>query len=382
MHAGQPSIGFACLWEPVPQRTWSYTPWNLRAGMRQAGRVVDVGVQIPAMPRSLLRAAHLRYRRGRLVTTWAYSPLTDAYTARVLSRSVDEADCDIVLTIQDLAILPVPYITYQDLSYDALIAAEDGADRLAALLAVTPATIHRRRQRQLSIYARASHVIAMSEWFARTLTEQTGLPSSQVSVVHPGISARLPADRPGRAPSPRPGPRRRLLLVGQDFFRKGGDLVVKAVSQLRREFDPQLTLTVAGPKQWPLPGPVPKGVSFLGALSPQEVAQLYDHHDLFVMPSRMEPFGIVFAEAISRGLPCIARAAYAMPEIVTPGVTGALVTGDDIGELASTIVGALTNDELYVRCHAAAAEIAAHFSWERAGREMVSVITRTLRPES
>ena len=82
--------------------------------------------------------------------------------------------------------------------------------------------------------------------------------------------------------------------------------------------DGRLT-TVAGieDKEWPLPGPVPDGVNLLGALSPGQVARLYDEHDLFVMPPRQESFGVVFTEALSRGLPCVARNAYAMPEIGT-----------------------------------------------------------------
>jgi glycosyltransferase involved in cell wall biosynthesis len=389
-----PSIGFACLWDSVPERTWSYTPWNLRAGMDHAGEIVDVGVQMPRLSRNVLKAVHLRLRGGRLTTNWAYSRLTDAYSGRILSRELARATagsgCDAVLTIQDLGILPIPFFTYQDLSYDALITASLGIDELAALLSITSATVRRRRERQLAIYERATGIIAMSRWFARTLVDQTGVPAAKVHVVHPGVSA----GRPLRSASPATGigpprprlserapPRRRLLFVGYDFHRKGGDLVVAALARLRREFDPLLTLTVAGPKSWPLPGPVPDGVRFLGALPPGEVADLYDCHDLFVLPSRMEPFGIVFAEAISRGLPCIARDAFAMPEMVVPGVSGALVTGDDVGELAAATAAALTNDELYATCAERAADAAAYFSWERAGREVVDVISRTLRKD-
>jgi glycosyltransferase involved in cell wall biosynthesis len=92
------------------------------------------------------------------------------------------------------------------------------------------------------------------------------------------------------------------------------------------------------------------------------------------MPSRFEPFGVVFAEALARGLPCIARDAYAMPEIVTPGVSGALVTGDDEYELAAAIAVALIDDALYEACYERAQEVAAYFSWERAARQTTQII--------
>ena len=116
----------------------------------------------------------------------------------------------------------------------------------------------------------------------------------------------------------------------------------------------------------------------LGALPAEEVRALYDSHDLFVMPSRFEPFGLVFAEAIARGLPCIARNACAMPEIVTPGLSGALVNGDDERELAGVIATALSDDRLYENCARRARAFAAYFSWERTAEDVVRAISQYL----
>jgi glycosyltransferase involved in cell wall biosynthesis len=396
--SARPRIGYACLWDEIPQRTWSYTAWNLRAGMQHAGDLVDVGVQIPSLPRTILKAIHTRLSDGRLTTNWAYSRLTDAYSARLLHRGLDLAratgGCDAVLTVQDLAALPIPFFTYQDVSYDALIAARTDTDKLADLLALTSTTVARRRERQLAIYERATGVIAMSRWFAKTLVNQTGLVPEKVHVVHPGLSAgwalqggntsygMVGSGSPAVCVHERKPPRRRLLFVGNDFYRKGGDLVVEALALLRRDYDSRITLTVVGPKHWPQPGGPPDGVRFLGSLPSDEVACLYESHDLFVMPSRLEPFGVVFAEAIARGVPCIARDAYAMPEIVIPGLSGALVTGDDVSELATVIADCLANDMLYAKCYENAPDAAAYFSWERAGREVVDVITRALRSDN
>lgn len=398
--ASLPKIGFACMWEPVPERTWSHTPWNLRAALRRVTETTDIGVQIPASSRTALKALHTRVRGGRLTTTWSSSRLTDLYCERALLRELASNprawSCDAVLTIQDVASLPIPFLTYQDISYDASVAATRGGARAyASLMSITPSILAYRRERQVGIYGRSAGIIAMSRWFARCLTDQTGVPPHKVHVVHPGISAGQAAAPAGPAGdhatgspgSNRPvrarGARHRLLFIGRqnrpsDFYRKGGDLVVEALALLRRRSSSPITLTVAGPDTWPLPGSPPDGVRFLGPLPPADVAALFDSHDLFVMPSRLEPFGIVFAEAIARGLPCVARDACAMPEIVTPGVSGVLVASDDARELADAIAAALADDALYESCRERAPGIASYFSWSRAARQMTHVINNTL----
>ena len=179
----RPCIGYACFWEPVPERTWSGSAWNLREGLRQVADTTDVGVQIPPLPRTALKAVHTRYRGGRLTTSWTNSRLTDAYITRALQRGLSNKSgarrCDAVLMIDDLAALPEPFFVYYDSSWDALISSADSADRYAAMRLITPANMARRRDRQVAIYERATGVIAMSHWLARSLVEQSGLPSKR-----------------------------------------------------------------------------------------------------------------------------------------------------------------------------------------------------------
>lgn len=387
--SARPRIGFACQWHQIPERTWSYSAWNLRERLRVIADTADVGVQLSPMSRTALKAIHTRYR-GRFTTTWSYSRLTEAYNSYVVRSEFSKSSSDAVLMIQDVAVPPAPFFVYSDTSYDLLISATQGADVLAAMKLIRPSTLARLRARQVEIYERAAGVITMSRWFARSLVEQTGLPPHKVHVVHPGNSFGRALSANGQdwqkvLPSlpERPGPRRRLLFIGRvnhdyDFYAKGGDLALAALDLLRRDYDPQITLTLVGPDNWPLADDPPAGVRFLGSLPPDKLAELYDSHDLFVMPSRMEGFGIVFTEAQARGLPCIGRYACAMPEIVTPGVSGALISGDDPHELADTIASALADDALYESCYKRASQIAAYFSWDGAAREVVHLISQTL----
>jgi glycosyltransferase involved in cell wall biosynthesis len=377
-------LGFACGWESPPQPTWSYTPWNLRRALADRVDLIDLGIQYPKPVRLGLKAACARRYNGQWVSMWRHSRPARWYGETVLARAARGRSVDVVLEIQDLAAFRgPPYLLYQDLSYDVLLERADLPGGLTHFPTLSTDAVRRLRDRQLSIYDSAAGVLAMSQWFADHLVKVSGVPATKVHVVHPGASAldSTGVVGPSAAAVARraDGPRRRLLFVGKDFHTKAGEVVVAALAVLRRDVDPSIALTVVGPSVWPLPGAIPAGVDFRGRLPVAEVARLYESHDLFVLPSRFEGFGISFVEALAHGLPCIGRRAFAMPEIVTPGVNGDLVDGDDAGDLARRIAGLLADDALYRRVADAAAGVVQHYSWGRAADDAVTAARSVLR---
>jgi glycosyltransferase involved in cell wall biosynthesis len=74
---------------------------------------------------------------------------------------------------------------------------------------------------------------------------------------------------------------------------------------------------------------------------------------MFVLPSRHEGYGMVFAEALSHGLPIIACAAGAVVDTV-PSDAGRLAPPDDPDTLARLLRTLLTDDDLHARLSQAA----------------------------
>lgn len=374
-------LGFACAWDPQPELTWSHTPWNLRRALRERIEVVDVGLEFPRSVRFGLKAANARRVDGQWISMWKHSRLARRYGETALSQRLRSTPCDVVLQVQDLARLDTPYLILQDLSYDVLLEHMDPAGRLVHFPSLHRDDLLRLRDRQRRLYADAAGVLAMSRWFADHLVRVSGVPAARVHVVHPGASASWTGqDVPVEVHQRRARrPRRRLLLVGKDFATKSGEQVVAALALLRTEVDPEITLTVVGPRTWPMPGEPPAGVRFLGRLPVDQLAAVYDEHDLFVMPSRFEGFGIALVEALSRGLPCVARRAFAMPEIVRPGGNGDLIRTDDPGELADVVARLLRDDGVYEETAKQAADVRAYYSWERAADDVIAVAGEIVR---
>lgn len=87
-------------------------------------------------------------------------------------------------------------------------------------------------------------------------------------------------------------------------------------------------------------------VSFLGALTTDEVLDLMRQSDAFVLASRTETFGVVFIEALSQGLPVIATMCGGPQSIVTPE-NGILVPTENIPALTDALIEMYENRERF-----------------------------------
>jgi glycosyltransferase involved in cell wall biosynthesis len=339
----------------------------LRSLQRRGEKVTSIATQRPLPIRAGLA---MMYRPTSL--PWKYSRLNQRLAARALRVQATAAGCQAVISTADESFdAGVPTFVYQDMNFEVARAAAEVLD--VGLLTVLPTSrprLEELAERQSKQYESLSGVFAMSQWFRKELIAQ-GIRSTSVEVVGAGLTS-VPS---GLAMRDEPKERTRLLFIGGDFARKGGDLVLGAVERLRRDGDRPLTLTVVGPRSWPEQGEPPDWVQFLGHVPPAVVAPLFANHDLFVMPSRFEAYGIAVLEAQAAGIPCIVRRAFAMPELVPEGRGGLLIEADGgVDELATAIAAALDDDELYEHIGDRAAEVRKTHSWDGVAEQMVSAI--------
>ena len=124
-------------------------------------------------------------------------------------------------------------------------------------------------------------------------------------------------------------------------------------------------------------------VVFLGWRGRREVVQLLRDCDLFVLPSRSEPFGIVVAEALASRKAVVASAVGGIPEIIEDGVSGVLVTPDDPAALARAVLALLDDDARRDALgRAGHKRIVERFSHEATGSRYEDLFGRVMRGES
>ena len=200
---------------------------------------------------------------------------------------------------------------------------------------------------------RMSHgIIANSRATQRWIIESTtpGL-SSKTSVVHNGVEAPQPLSR---LVEWKPNGHRRLVLVGRLSPIKGQDIAIRATAILRENgYDASLTLIgdCFSGYEWVVEEltrlvsslGLDGHVSFEGYQS--DPASYMKFADVVVVPSRLESFGLVAAEALSLGRPTVASRVGGLAEVIIDGVTGRLVPPEDPHALAAAVAAFLDDPE-------------------------------------
>jgi len=121
-----------------------------------------------------------------------------------------------------------------------------------------------------------------------------------------------------------------ILYVGSIEYRKNADQLIRACSMLsfpytlhivgkiidiKYQDNLKVLLSECGNLE---------NVNFCGSVSSQELISYYSSADIFALVSRMEGYGMVYAEAMRFGLPIVASNTGAVPDLVIDGVNGIL----------------------------------------------------------
>lgn len=107
-------------------------------------------------------------------------------------------------------------------------------------------------------------------------------------------------------------------------------------------------------------------VYYIPPMPKQKLIDYYNNLDIFVMPSHTESFGLVYAEALSQGLPIIYTRGQGFDGQFSEGEVGFAVSDEDASELADVIIKVYEN---YSQLSDNAIKGCRKFSWELIAKE-------------
>lgn len=307
------------------------TPYLFQALERRYPISGRIDPELTQLQRYLVAAGTFRPDRAAWVERFHKSALAYRLRSGNARRQIARlpAPFDVVVQVHALFDVPsAPSALYIDCTH------RQAAEHWSAWNPLSGSELRAWYRRERDEYRRAVHLFAFSEQTRRSLIDDYGVAADRVTRVGAGINAHTLPDPVDLPISAEPT----VLFIGNDFVRKGGEVLLAAFAQVRREI-PGARLVLVGTDPAITPGP---GVQVLGRVRDRErIAQLYRAADVFVLPSYFDPFPLVLMEAMAFGLPVVASRSCGIPEIVTDSVTGALVRAGDVGDLAGALAALL-----------------------------------------
>jgi glycosyltransferase involved in cell wall biosynthesis len=290
----------------------------------------DHGVEPVAMPLD-------SYRRDRFDRLLPFLPMSTRGTLRYIAGTrplFRLGDVEAVWSLLDLPLLPWMLTPGRR---PPVVHAADSTPRQLRAFGVhynhwggrSAAKFALREALYRGFLRRVAAVHTYTDWAARSFRDEYRVPADRVHVLPPGVDTSYwtpPAEgRSGATP--------RLLFVGGDFHRKGGDLLVDLC---RERFRGRVELDVVT-----RPGLVEAddGIRVHTGLSPNDdnLRRLYQRCDVLVIPTRADCFSMAGLEAMASGVPVVTCPVGGVGEVFSDGVEGIQVPPDDPAALGRAL---------------------------------------------
>lgn len=171
------------------------------------------------------------------------------------------------------------------------------------------------RTRERMLWKTVSLFTPWSNWAADGLRRE-GIEDRRIEVIPPGVDLDqwVPTSRDAAEGRPI-----RLLFVGGDFVRKGGDLLLDVVGS---GFGSDFELDIVTRDDV---SPAPNVRIHRLETGDRALRDLFARADVFIMPSLAECFGLATIEAMAAGLPVVVANRGGATDIVEPGRTGMII---------------------------------------------------------
>jgi len=222
-----------------------------------------------------------------------------------------------------------------------------------------------------SIFMNAAKIFVMSSNVQKSLIKQYRINPNKIKVVYAGGNINI--NNPNS--ELKDYSKKNILFIGGNWKRKGGSILLQSFENIQK-IHKDATLTIVS---WRAPKIIKPGVTLYGKVGLNEISKLFHQASIFCMPSFIEPFGIVFIEAMMNKLPIVATKINAIPDFVTDNHNGFLVQPGNVEQLETALMKLLDSPNLCKKFGENGYDIYLEkYNWDEAFQKIKSTITGDL----
>ncbi|MDP4274414.1 MAG: glycosyltransferase family 4 protein [Bacteroidota bacterium] len=346
------NVTFVTIFDGHDIRNWSGTEYYLSKVLEQQEFELNyIGHLRTSLYHRMKR--RLRDRVGINRYLEKRDPLVVKNYARQINRQLAELKTDLIFSPSSVPVSLLstnkPIVFCTDAIFAGMI---DFYDEFTNL---SPKTIRNGHQMEQSAFDRCSLAIVSSQWAADVAIKNYDVSPEKIKVVPFGANiecSRTIDDIRGMVES-RSTQFCSLTFIGYDWKRKGGDIAFAVVQALNQAGLPS-ELNIIGCDPFQEDAIPPSYVHVYGKLNKESESdmELYGKvvrkSHFLIMPSRAEAYGLVFCEANSFGVPCIASNVGGIPTIIKDNVNGMKFPPNSaINQYVAYITSVFANYERY-----------------------------------
>jgi glycosyltransferase involved in cell wall biosynthesis len=357
------NILFLTRFDPKDIHKWSGTLYYAYSKLKEKHQVEVLGTEILEEVDSFFK--------GNFSTN-TFIPI-DRYIenlGRLLSERINRLDCNLIFG-GDLFFHPldvsIPFVLFSDLTYELAKVHYSKSDERNIAPSIN--------LEKLSL-DRAFKIIYCSEWIKNRVVEIYDIAPKKIEVVEFGANIPVPQDCTIEIDTDVC----RLLFIGVDWERKGGDKVLQTYQLLKKKGFP-CTLTIIGsmPKEEPEEVDDLTVIPFLDKGRKEDLDKLCNilsESHFFVLPTKFDAFGIVFCEASAYALPSITADVGGVGQAVQEGKNGFLLPEDATAkEYAEKIKEAFSDKEKYYQLRRSSRnEFETRLNWDVWGERVNNIL--------
>lgn len=317
-------IGFAARYNPLDKKTWSGTGFYTCQQLSKLGEVEIFQYKLPKLLQEWLTTQKSINRRwfGKH-TSVEFLNAYAKYFSRRLTRDLKKRPVDVLFVSASSQLvayvktdIPIVYMT--DATFEQLQGYYTSFSNLAG---------YNRRQGialDKKAFQKAAHCMLASEWCKESAITNYGISAGKISVVPLGanldsypVEKELSFEYAGTC---------RLIFVGVEWERKGGDIALAAFRLLQQKgLNPVLHIIGCMPPHNISNEPNIINIPFLDKNKAEDFEQFYNifrQTDFLILPTRAECAGLVFCEASAYGIPSITTDTGGVTTYVKNNVNG------------------------------------------------------------